>query len=340
MSNRVVWDEKKNAFYETWYFTVNHRASGKSFWLRSTLNLTPDGTRDQFGGLWCAMFDPEKPGENLAFHRMYPESSVCFGRGGLDVVIGESRLREGQYRAEFANDSHFASWDLHYKPHTEDIWLVPKLIRGSHIPKADVCVPNVDIELEGELTIDGETYRFEGDPAGQAHHWGYHYAREWLWGHCNDFENSPGAWLEVLAVKLFDWGRASYPVTLLQLNAPSGRYGVRTPLQLLHSRACYEKGIWRYVAIERETRIEVEFSAPESAFVCFPYTSPHNESFWCHNSCLCDLKVQVFARKGNSWVPIEQLVSKRRAAAEFCTMKETTPSEFVYQGVVSPRFIP
>ncbi len=332
MGNQVYWREDKKAFYEVWYVTVNHHPSGCSYWLRSTFLKTDPSRPDNTGGLWFARFDPNAPERTFHVHRYYPDDEVALNSDPFRVEIGSSSLSETRYRARFEQDGHEIEWDLSWKPNDFDVWLVPDLVRKSGVPKADVCVDHVDIRLNGTLTVDGERVEFQADPAGQSHHWGVHYAPEWLWGHCNDFREGEGVWFEALAVKLYRAGRLTQPVAMLQLQTPSGRYGVLSPADLLRSRADYDNHVWRFASCNLRHRVEAEFRACPEFFQTLPYISPHNEDYRCHNSCLCDLKIRVFRRGLFGWKPVEEWTSEKRAHAEFCTSRDTRPEHFDFKG--------
>ncbi|RJO72434.1 MAG: hypothetical protein C4523_03200 [Myxococcales bacterium] len=338
MNNAVQWNTRLATFYEVWYLTVVHRATGTAFWLRSTLLKPKSPEPEQAGGLWFARFDPHNPARTFAAVRHFSAEDIAFEPGRFSVRVGPSSLREGAYTGDLSQNGHTASWDLQWTPNAETVGLIPELVRKARINKAEVCAPNVHIALYGKIVVDGEKYVFDGDPAGQAHHWGRHYPVEWIWGHCNAFAGRPDAWLEALSVKQFEWRGQSLPVTLLQLKTESLRFGVDSPLQLLSSRAEYERGVWRFAASDVEHRVEAMFTAPAERFVVQPYTSPHNQAYWCHNSCLADLSVRLSIRRGREWETVDELVSHGAAAAEFCTRRQTTPDEFVFKGIAPGRW--
>lgn len=329
--NKVFWDAEKSGFYEVWYFTINHHPSGAAFWLRSSLLKNPATAPGLSGGLWFARFDASDPSRNLAIRRFFDEQRVSFEPGGLDLAIGSSRYREGDYRAEFEADGHRVKWELTYSPNADDLWLMPELVRKSGIAKADACVPNVDIAIHGSITVDGERYDFDGGPGGQAHHWGLDYAPDWLWGHCNDFEGRPGAWIEALSAKVSDTESTERRATVLHLDTGKRRYSVSTLEQIFTTGAAYENGHWRYVMLDGDAKIEADFHVPPERFVMFPYLSPLGESSSCYNSCLSDLVVRVYKQGPGGWDQIDELTSKGRAAAEFHTRSDQGPKTYLFK---------
>ncbi len=337
--NNVVWDLSHGVFYEVYYFTTYHEPSGKAFWIRSTLLKSSAGGSAKRGALWCAVFDSNDPASGFGVHKYFDAKDVSFSPGSLSLKIGESEYREGVYHGKFSQEGHDISWDLSYAPHEEDLWLIPSLVKKTGLNKADVCTPNVDISLYGNITIDGEEYIFDGIAGAEAHHWGRHYAPEWIWGHCNEFEDRRGAWLEVLSAKFIQKGPIMVPATMIQLNTGIDRFSIRNPVQLFAARAGYNNGCWRYVAKDNDLRIEAEFKADYDKFLMFPYLSPHDEQYYCYNSCLVDLIVRVYRKGGVRWRQVDELVSKGRAAAEYCSPQMTKPDKFVYQGMTSPLFI-
>lgn len=339
MGNKLIWDLSKGQFYEVFYFSINHHKSGRAFWLRSTLLQSNPDIPEQRAGLWFASFDPANKENTFGIKNFYPENETIIKPGVLDLSIGNSSFTEGFYEAEFEADGHSVSWQLEYAPNEEKIWMVPNLVRKTGINKADVCVGNVDILIYGTITVDGETFTFNGEKAGQSHHWGHHYAPEWLWGHCNDFEGRPGAWIETLSTKFIQKGRIEVPATMIQLETGNGRFGIDTPIQLFTSNASYENGLWQYAANLDKHRLEIEFNAEYDNFVCFPYRSPHNEEYNCYNSSISDCTVRIFKKRAGRYRQIDELVSKGRAAAEYCVKGVVAQDIFRYKGLAKVKML-
>lgn len=337
--NHVVWNLDFGQAYEAYYFTTYHQPSGRAFWLRSTLLKAENDVPSERGGLWLASFNRNNPDETFASCRFFPESQVNFKKGDSQLEIGDSLLKEGSYRGAFEQDGRSFKWDLSYEPQDEELWMIPKLVRLVGINKADVCIPNVDIKLNGSIWIDDIEFKFDGIPAGQSHHWGRHYSPEWIWGHCNEFEGRPGAWLEILSAKFIKKGALEVPATMMHLNTGKEVLQVTGPLQMFSSKAGYRDGVWRYVVLDKKTRVEVEFKADPELIVKFPYVSPHNMLHHCYNSCLCDLKIRTYKRRFRRWKQTDELICQGRAAAEYCAVGDIPPNQFIYRGLVKPDFI-
>ncbi len=334
MGNRLRWDESQPGFYEVFYLTANHRRSGRSFWLRSTLLKTSAPRQSYSGSLWLASFDPE--GSNLALHRHYPREDCRFSPGEAVLEIGDSRFEESAWHADFTQDGHRLSWNLQWNSSASDLWLVPQSVRRLGLNKADVCVPNVDVALYGNIEVDGERFEFDGDPAAQSHHWGRHYARGWLWAHCNDFDGAPGAWFEMLSVDLFGLGPLRLPVCMLAFHDEERNLSVAALPDLLRCRASYKERVWRAVFEKGPLRLEARITAPPGAFVAVPYVSPHSENYTCHNCCLCRAELRLLGREKGGWRLLRELHSASGAHAEFCTPLDTTPERFRFGGLLKP----
>lgn len=339
MGNQTVYGRGSEPFYEVYYLTVNHHETRSAFWLRATLLNTHTPNPDRRGGLWLARFAEPEQGGNLALRVPIDESRVAVRDGGFELRLADSVLREGHWEAQFTADGHDVRWSLDWTPNETAVWLIPPLVRRLGVNKADVAVQNVDIAVHGLLTIDGETYTFQGAPAGQSHHWGIHYAREWIWAHCNDFVERPGAWLEALSVKMVHAGPVKIPVTMFALHTGESSVRINATSQMFTSRAAYQEGRWVWTVQDGYTRADVELSAPPSRFVAFPYESPHNQMYTCHNTCQADILVRVFTRRFGGWRLVDELRGPERAAAEFCTREDTDPMRYRFAGMRAPRLV-
>lgn len=326
--NAVQMTRGAGPFYETWYLTFVHAQSGQAFWLRATLLASPKGGLVPLGGLWLARFDPKAPARNLALSESYDVYELDFHPGQTGIEIGPGLWREGHTSANFTSQGHKVSWELNWTPPHQTLRLLPELVTRHKLNRSDLCVPGVDISIAGRISIDGEALELRECPGGQAHHWGRHYPKSWIWGHCNAFPEAPGAWVEMLAVKLFDWRGHSWPLVMLALQTPSRRLAIVEPWQMALARANYCQGRFCISFAAKSTRVQLSFRAEREHFVRFPYTSPTDETYYCHNSCVAACDLQIFEQQKGREHLVEELRAENTAAAEFCTREETGPERF------------
>lgn len=326
--NAIQMTRGSGPFYEVWYVTLNHQPSGQAFWLRATLLATPQGNLVPTGGLWLARFDPRDPRRNLALTESYGVCDLDFVPGQSELEIGPGKWTNGHCVASFASQGHRLSYDLYWTPPRNAVAMLPERVKRLKLHRSDLCVPGVDLAFNGRITIDEETLDMQDSPGGQAHHWGRHYPQSWIWGHCNAFLQTPGAWVEMLAVKLFDLHGHSRPLVMLALQTPLRRLAISEPWQMLLARAAYANGRFSVSWKTKTLRLQLSFSARSTDFVAFAYTSPTDERYVCHNSALADCELLIYEREKGRERLVEELRAPGLAAAEFCTREETSPERY------------
>jgi hypothetical protein len=295
--NRRVWDGAARGHYEVWYLTASHLASRTGLWIRYTLEAPLPGHGEPYAQLWFALFDHGDPGKNVAINRRFPIAEHSAREAPFAITIGpDAALGHGSARGALAGRGHDVRWDLRWLPAEHTYRQLPGLVYRTGFGDTKVLTPNLDVPLRGEVTVDGRTLRFDGDPAGQTHLWGKKHAHEWAWGHCNAFEGKRGAALETLTVRLKKRGLVLPPLTVLglQLDGEMLRWG-----ELRHTpftRGSYSTGSYRFSALAPDARLEGELSCRPEDMTLTEYHDPDGEPSFCANTCAGDLRLTVFRR--------------------------------------------
>jgi hypothetical protein len=309
------WDGAAKKHYEVWYLTANHRASQTGFWIRYTMESPIDG--EPYAQLWFAQFDARDPTRTFGINRKFPIASMTASADPFGVAIGGNQIVHDRIRGALAGDGHDARWDLRWVPSAKTHRHLPDVLyaRGG-ISETCVLSPNLDVALVGSITVDGRTLQFDGEPGGQTHVWGRKHAHAWAWGHCNAFDDHPGAAFEGLCVRL-KRGRVTLPpmtVVSLYLDGEPLLFNQfhHTPM----NRGQFGSGFWRFQAWRPTVRIEGEFSARPEDMVVAHYEDPDGQPSFCSNTEIGDLRITVFRRAGTGWKEQAKLFAPRRGHFE------------------------
>ena len=310
--NRRRWDGTPG-HYEVWYLTSNHLASRTGYWIRYTLESPEPGRGEPYAQLWFAFFCADDPAKNFAINRKRPIAQLTAVADPFSVAIDESRLTRDRASGRLAGAGHEAVWDLRWIPSARTHRQLPGImyLRGG-LGETTVLSPNLDISLQGTITVDGRPYHFGGEPAGQSHVWGRKHAFQWAWGHCNAFRGRPGAALEVLSVILQRRGRLLPRLTtfVLYLDGRVHRFNqfrhtARTSAEVASTRLAFRGRSARW-------RIEGEYLCRPEDMVVAEYTDPDGTASHCANTEVADLRVTVFERRGPmGWREHARLIAPR-----------------------------
>jgi hypothetical protein len=306
------WDGSAPGHYEVWYLTFNHRASETGYWIRYTLEAPQGGHGEPYAQLWFARFDARDPRRNFGINRRFPIATMRAEAAPFSIAIGDSKLTGDGARGGFAGGGHDVRWDLRWRPAARVHRHLPDVMyaRGG-IGESTVVSPNLDVALDGTLTIDGETVQLAGAPGGQTHIWGKKHAFHWAWGHCNAFVDRPGAALEALTVRLRRRGITLPPLTIFSLYLDGEVIALNQFRHTLFARARMSTGLYAFSGRNRDVRVEAEFRCRPDDMMVAPYVDPDGEPSYCANTEVGDLRVTVFRRSGVRFVEAERLLAPR-----------------------------
>jgi hypothetical protein len=316
--NHARWDGRRRGHYEVWYLTLNDPATRDGYWIRYTLESPLDGHGEPYAQLWFARFSASDPARTFGINRKLPIASYAAATAPFSVTLGGNRLCHDSARGALSGDGHAAEWDLRWTPSPRTLFQLPKVMyRRGGVGETTVQSPNVDIAISGTITVDGQRFTLAGARGGQTHLWGRKHANAWAWGHCIAFDDTPGAALEVLAVRLVRRGFALPPMTVctLWLDGETLAFN-RFDHALLAPAATLGTGLFRFTARSLTERLEGELSCRPEDMVRAHYHDPDGDPSFCHNTCVGDLRLTLSRRIRGRWKESATLVAPRRGHFE------------------------
>ncbi len=316
--NHARWDGRRRGHYEVWYLTLNDPKSGDGYWIRYTLESPLDGHGEPYAQLWFARFSPADPARTFGINRKLPIASFASAKSPFSVTLGANRLAHDQARGALSGDGHAVEWDLTWKPTGRTLHQLPKVMyRRGGLGETTVLSPNVDIALNGSITVDGQRFELCDAPGGQTHLWGKKHAHAWAWGHCNAFDDHPGTALEVLTVNLVRRGIKLPQMTVCTLRLDGEDLAFNHFHQALWTKdATTGTGLFRFTAQSVLDKVEGEFTCRADDLVRANYHDPDGDPSYCHNSCAADLRLTVLRRSGLGWKERLRLVAPKRGHFE------------------------
>ena len=290
MPNRVRFDGTARRFYEVWYFIFNDPASGDGFWIRYTLLNPLDEHPEAGAALWFAHTCRRDPDRSVAIRRNFAASDLEARAGTAAVRIGGATFEEGRVRGGFEAEGHFVSWDLRYEPSPQPHYYFGDVLRRLSARRTSVTLPNPQIFLSGDVTIDGRPLHVARGPGHQAHHWGVERAPRWLWGHCCAFDDDPVAVLELLAPEV----PGGAQVAFVTLHTSSRTHRATGLGSLARNRASAGLGFWHFEAVTGSDRLVADIHVDPRYVQRFVYVSPSYRTSDCWNTQVGDSLVRVY----------------------------------------------
>ena len=314
--NRCRWDGRSTGHYEVWYLTLSDRVQQTGAWIRYTVEAPLVGpVRPE---LWFAHFDARKPGRNVAVRKLFAPEAFAATDQPFSVDIGGNVLGHDFARGQLDGGGQQVAWNLRWQPAPATHRQLPPVfyrsLRGREgLSDTTVLTPNLDVAIEGWIEVGGRRLELFGEPGGQTHLWGRKHAHAWAWGHCNAFDNRPGAALETLTARLEKRGRILPPLTVMTLyldgEALSWNQLHRVPL----ARGSFGTGFYRFSASSPTVRLEGEYRCRPEDMIQAEYEDPDGTPSYCCNTEVADLDVTVYRRSRpfGKWLQDARLTAPR-----------------------------
>jgi len=171
------------------------------------------------------------------------------------------------------------------------------------------------LRLNGEFTVDGESYPIRQWRGSENHNWGSRHTDQYAWGQVVGFDRAPDVFFECATARV-RLGPVYTPwMSLAMLRLEGQDYFFNRPLDALRAKGRYGFFNWDLVSRCGEVTIETRIEAPRKHFAGLTYYNPPAGSKTCLNSKIARCTLRV-SRQGR---PPLALVSEHGAAFEIFT---------------------
>ncbi|MBI4618204.1 MAG: hypothetical protein HY720_31685 [Planctomycetes bacterium] len=309
----------ERGFYEVWYLTFVHRASGTGYWVRYTVDFpAPGGAGEPRAGVWFASFDRERPQENLAVQEFFAGGELRAAAPPGIVELAGNVLASGRARGRIERKEGACAWDLTWPAGGATFLHFPSLLYRGPFPRTKVLSPALDVPFSGWVETPRGRIALDGEPGEQTHLWGTRHAHRWAWGHCNAFEGAPGAVFEGLTAQVLLGSLKSPFLSLAHARAGGEAFSFNRIPGLLAHRARIGPGpVWTLSAMSSGVRLSAELRCRPEDLIQVEYHDPDGARVHCYNTEVADATVVLSRRRAGAVREIERLESRGTAALEF-----------------------
>lgn len=309
--NRCRYDGSDRGHYESWFQRANHPSRPLAFWIRYTIFSPAGRPGEAVGELWAIAFDGERS-RIVAVKEVHPFADCSFSRERLMARIDAATLDDTSLSGQAQHAGHELRWSLRYEGDEAPLFLLPRGLYDTALPKAKVLVGTPHARYHGLLHIDGEPLEIDGWVGSQNHNWGRQHTDHYAWGQVAGFDDDPAAFLELSTARL-KLGPVWTPfLTPLVLRLDGHEHALTGVVQALRAHGRFRPFEWRFSSHGPGIRIEGMITAAAKDFVALRYPNPPGGEKICLNTKLatCELLVE---RPGK---PARRLETEHRAAFE------------------------
>jgi len=283
----VQWEqERRHPIVESYFLKFLVPETGLNVWLRYTITKTPTLAH---GALWAVITD--KNGQITA-RQSFPVKDVLFSKSRFFLRVGSAELSAG--RAEGGlKDGHEIKWDLGFETPAPFFRHMPAdILYKVPFPEVKLVSPYVSTMFYGFLTINGKRVDIQGVPGMVGHNWTKdRFPYEWLWVHCNYFEDSRDAVLEIAASRL----RPNLPFMAVGYLRVGGQETLfNSPLSILHNRVHKDGDSIRAILKKGQQRVDVSIRRSDFPPAKLCYVAPDNSVGTCLNASDAGLQVALY----------------------------------------------
>jgi hypothetical protein len=277
--------------YESFYLRAVSPDDPLGVWIRHTIHKRP-GARPR-GSVWCTVFDARRGGPFM--HKVTSEEPTA--RPGSWIAVGEE-AEMGPGRADGRCGP--ASWSLRFSPQAPELrHLAPGVLYRLPLPRTKLTSPAPAARFDGVVEVEGrDAIELRGWSGMVGHNWGSEHAERWIWLHGLDFEEEPGAWIDVALGRLRVGGRmtpwvANGALSLGGSRLRIGGLGARGLEVQESARGCQLR-----LAGRRGLSIEAHVEIPEGSAAGWRYAGPDGAEHDVVNCSVAAVQLRVVSGDG------------------------------------------
>ena len=309
------WGEQPTGQYENWYGIVHHQREPLAFWYRYTLTAFEKG-RPPEARLWSVLFDKTRPSDNLVRTIRFDleqtrlsTAPFCLELGGLGSLTPQ--MAAGHQ----ASDGSVLSWELSFGPATMTYASVP-LPSIAQAPSGNLS--NNNLKANGHLVLGDRTIQFMSAPSHRGHTWGTKMPVQWIWGHCNAFENDSDAVFEGVSFESQSSEGVRPPITSFYLRYLGHNYFFSTPAHLMRTnQSTHQADLWRFSGTSGGIKLEGELYPDADQTYHVRYLDVDETELFNRNSCLGRGVLKVFRQSAGTWRLEKELRATDTVAFEY-----------------------
>jgi hypothetical protein len=319
--NALQWDGSPG-HYEVYYLTLTDPATGVGLWIRYTMVAPLPATgAEATCSLWLLAMDPrEGRSTTLGRKASFPVEELRAVADPFELRVRDAVLSDSGMSGAFED----VAWELRWQPSERSYEHVHPILRRAGVAQTILVLPHADLQIDGTVTLPGETLALSGARGGQAHLWGRKHASSWAWVHCNEFatlagEPVPGAFVDGVSVFVPRFGRELGPNTPVVARVDGQDFASTSPLRVIANASTFALTGWRFEAVDGSRRLVGEIDADREQLAGVTYHDPDGELAYCYNGEAASMRLHVYERahQVGGWRHRQTLVSHGRVHFEY-----------------------
>lgn len=312
--NKTKWKhDLKDDLVESYFMKINCPNEDCAIFIKFTFINSLSGNSS--GNVWAIFFDLKNPQNNVAIKENFSPNNIKVGIESLYLKLGKNFLSDGYTKGKIANSGIEAEWTLFFDKNSPPLIHFPfQAMYNMKFPKNKISTPYIDTNFYGYFTINGREIAINGSKGMQGHNYGESHSENWVWTHCNSFDNNEDAVFESVSSKLNIRGYSTPPMTIIYFKYQEKEIFLNSIPDFFLNKSEVDILKWKFKGRNTEYEIEGEFWGLPSNFIGLNYYNPDNTKVNCLNSMACLCKI-ILKRKFMGFFKIEEEFKATNTAA-------------------------
>lgn len=318
--NKNQWINSKNKdLVESYFIKINIPNEEATIFLKFTFT---NSIENKSASVWAIYFDTLNPENNIAVKENFSTEFINISNDKFEIKVGENIFSENICRGKLQNCENKIEWDIEFKNNNKSLVHYPHdIMYEIDFPKNKITSPLLDSYFNGYLLINDRKINIVDRKGMQGHNYGAKHSDNWIWTHCNYFDNSSDTVFEGISSKLNLGIVKTPPLTIIYFKHKNKELFFNNIIDLFKNKSIIDGLKWKFEAYNNKYLIEGEFWGNENEFTGLNYYNPDNSKVVCINSMAINCNIKLKEKNLFFYNTIGEFNARRTAALEIGTLK-------------------
>lgn len=291
----VVWDGKKNGFFEAYYIQCNDPVRGMGWWFRYSILIPKKGCGQPYAALWAVQYDQSGAVGPVAMKQIAPISHFRIQKDRFILYIEEAFLTNSHAMGTIKHGDRALHWDIQWTPSEENFLHFPPSFYNLPFPRSKVCSPNWASRGGGFIRWNDNEFYLKDALIHVGHVWGTSHSKRWAWCHSHGFDESQKVVFEGLWSPMV--GSLGLSKCWLKIARDVVEFkNLSMNWQLDDFLKWYK---WKFSGKSERFDIDGEIIVDPSHVAGIIYHDPDGSRRFCYNSKIATIQMDVFRKDSN-----------------------------------------
>lgn len=301
---------------ESYFIKVNIPNEESTIFLKFTFI---NSKKNKNASVWAIYFDTLNK-NNIALKENFKPEFVNIDKDKFKISVGKNILAENTCLGKLENETNKIEWYLEFENNNKSLVHFPyTFMYELDFPKNKIVSPLIDTYFNGYFIINNRKINIINRKGMQGHNYGCKHSDNWIWTHCNYFENKSDTIFEGISSRLNLGPIKTSPLTIIYFKHKSKELLFNNVIDLFKNKSILKGLNWKFQAFNSKYLIEGEFYGSENDFVGLNYYNPDNTKVICINSMAINCNIKLKEKNLLFYNTIEEFYANKTAALEIGT---------------------